>query len=87
MAYFGRISYSVFLVHFPICLMANAWLGQWAPKAPAWQALGMAGAWLASNLAGAWFHRHVESADLPAALRALATWAVRKAGFGPAQEP
>jgi peptidoglycan/LPS O-acetylase OafA/YrhL len=87
MAYFGRISYSVFLVHFPICLMANAWVGQWAPKAPAWQASGMAGAWLASNLAGAWFHRHVESADLPAALRGLATRVMRRAGFGQAREP
>jgi peptidoglycan/LPS O-acetylase OafA/YrhL len=84
--YFGRISYSVFLVHFPICLVANAWIGQWGPREPAWQACGMAGAWLVSNLAGAWFHRHVESADLPARFGALAARAARMASLGAARE-
>lgn len=89
--YFGRISYSVFLVHFPICLVANAWFGTLGPREPLWQAGGMVGAWLASNLAGAWFHRHVEAADLgPRLARWVARWmarAGRLAGMGAAREP
>lgn len=85
--YFGRISYSVFLVHFPICLVANACFGTLGPRAPSWQAAGMVGAWLASNLAGAWFHRYVETADFAAMLRGLRTRAAQLAGFGATREP
>ncbi|TWG84988.1 peptidoglycan/LPS O-acetylase OafA/YrhL [Cupriavidus gilardii J11] len=65
----GRISYSVFLVHFPVCLLANALMSRLAPAEPGWHAVGMLAAWLASNVAGALFHRHVESADPFGALR------------------
>lgn len=56
----GRISYAVFLVHFPISLLVNALFTAYAPLTPAWQALGMLMAWSASLLAGAAFHRWVE---------------------------
>jgi len=70
-AYFGRISYSVFLVHFPVCLVVNALVFHLAPGRPVINALGMLAAWVLSNVAGALFHRYVESASLPASLRAL----------------
>lgn len=61
-AYFGKISYSVFLVHFPVCLVVNALVFHLAPGRPVLNALGMVVAWTASNMAGGLFHRFVESA-------------------------
>ncbi|WP_265921230.1 acyltransferase family protein [Cupriavidus nantongensis] len=69
--YLGRISYSVFLVHFPVCLVVNALMSHLAPRQPVLNALGMAAAWALSNVAGAVFYRFVESAQPFAALRAL----------------
>ncbi|QBE64741.1 acyltransferase family protein [Pseudoduganella lutea] len=56
----GRISYAVFLVHFPVCLVLNAAFTRFVPLDPQWQLLGVAGAWAASLVAGAAFHRWVE---------------------------
>jgi peptidoglycan/LPS O-acetylase OafA/YrhL len=57
----GKISYSVFLIHFPVCLLVNAAFTHFAPAEPAWQLLGMLVAWASSLLAGAAFHRWVET--------------------------
>jgi peptidoglycan/LPS O-acetylase OafA/YrhL len=57
----GRISYSVFLIHFPVCLLVNAAFTRFVPAEPQWQALGMLTAWAASLLAGAVFFRCVET--------------------------
>lgn len=62
-ACFGRISYSVFLVHFPVLLVVNAVVHHLAPGQPLCNALGILFAWVASNLAGALFHRYVERRD------------------------
>jgi peptidoglycan/LPS O-acetylase OafA/YrhL len=59
-AYLGRISYSVFLVHFPVCLIVNAVVSRIAPGDPVAGATGMLVAWLASTGAGALFHRLIE---------------------------
>ena len=56
----GRISYSVFLVHFPVCLIVNAAFTRFAPAEPLVQACGMLLAWAASLAAGAAFHRWIE---------------------------
>jgi peptidoglycan/LPS O-acetylase OafA/YrhL len=56
----GRISYSVFLIHFPVCLLVNAAFTRFIPAEPVLQALGMLIAWSASLAAGAVFHRWVE---------------------------
>lgn len=56
----GKISYSVFLIHFPVCLLVNAAFTRFVPAEPQWQALGMVCAWGASMAAGAVFHRWVE---------------------------
>ncbi|SHN44155.1 Peptidoglycan/LPS O-acetylase OafA/YrhL, contains acyltransferase and SGNH-hydrolase domains [Duganella sacchari] len=56
----GKISYSVFLIHFPVCLLVNAAFTHFAPVEPAWQGLGMLTAWASSLLAGEAFHRWVE---------------------------
>lgn len=68
--YFGGVSYALFLVHFPVCLMVNAAFERFAPAGPASAALGVLSAWLASNLAADLFHRFIE---LP-----LARWQKRR---------
>lgn len=59
-SYLGRISYSVFLVHFPVCLVVNALFNRVAPGDPLVGAIGMVVAWGASVAAGALFYRLVE---------------------------
>jgi peptidoglycan/LPS O-acetylase OafA/YrhL len=56
----GRISYSIFLVHFPVCLLVNALFERFAPHSPGIQLGGMFAAWIASIAAGAVFYRQVE---------------------------
>lgn len=56
----GRISYSVFLIHFPVCLVVNAAFTRFAPASPSIQAAGMLIAWAASIAAGALFYRWIE---------------------------
>ncbi|PHV16023.1 GTP cyclohydrolase [Janthinobacterium sp. BJB1] len=56
----GRISYAVFLVHFPVSLLVNALFITYVPLEPEWQALGMLTAWGASLASGAAFYRWVE---------------------------
>ena len=60
-AYLGRISCSVFLLHFPLCLLVNAAIHRVAPDDPAAAAAGMLLAWAASSGAGALFYHYVEN--------------------------
>ncbi|WP_029043690.1 acyltransferase [Cupriavidus sp. WS] len=85
LAFFGRISYSVFLVHFPVCLVVNAVVFHLAPQQPVLNALGMVAAWLLSNVAGTLFHRYVESGAPLSAMR-QALWPTR-AGSAARRQP
>lgn len=58
--FLGKISYSVFLIHFPVSLLVNAAFTAFVPPEPALQAVGMLVAWAASLAAGALFHYWVE---------------------------
>lgn len=58
--YLGSISYALFLVHFPVCLVVNAAFQRYAPADPASAALGVLVAWLVSNIAADLFHRFIE---------------------------
>lgn len=60
-AYLGQISYSIFLVSFPVCLIVNALFSHFAVHDPTANALGMCIAWAASTAAGALFYHAVES--------------------------
>lgn len=84
LALFGRISYSVFLVHFPVCLLVNALVFHLAPNRPLLNALGMILAWLSSNAAGILFHRYIESTHPLRTLR-LALWPARAQPSQPRQ--
>lgn len=72
LAFLGRISYALFLVHFPIFMLINAVFTRFVPAVPELHALGLALAWLASIHAAALFHRYVE---VPAV-----AWATRPRG-------
>ena len=61
LAYLGKISYSVFLAHFPVILVINAAFSRLAPDSPMANAVGIVLAWAASIVAGAVFYRYVES--------------------------
>jgi peptidoglycan/LPS O-acetylase OafA/YrhL len=58
--YMAKISYSVFLVHFPVCLVVNAVFTRFVVEQAQWQALGAVMAWMASLVVGAGFCRWVE---------------------------
>ncbi|MDO9360552.1 MAG: acyltransferase family protein [Polaromonas sp.] len=57
----GERSYSIFLIHFPVCLLVNALVIQLWPGQLAANALGMLSAFGLSLLAGAFLYRTVES--------------------------
>ena len=59
--YLGRISYAVFLLHFPVCLVINAAFTEFVPAQPWPQALGMLLAWSCSVAVGALFHHVAEA--------------------------
>ena len=63
---FGRASYALFLVHFPICLLVNAAFSHLDPR---FSLLGILVAWGASNAAAFLFHRHVEERWTPRLMR------------------
>lgn len=65
-AFLGRTSYSLFLVHFPICLVVNAAWMRAGVDDPATAAAGMLSAWAASMLVAVLFHRFIEQQLLPA---------------------
>jgi peptidoglycan/LPS O-acetylase OafA/YrhL len=67
----GRISYSVFLIHFPVCLLVNAVVSHFWPTQLAANALGMLLAFVLSLLAGQGLYRWVESVPLRFAPRKL----------------
>jgi len=61
LAFLGQISYSVFLVHFPICLIVNALFVQLGFSSPGAAVFGLFFAWTASIAGGTLFYRWIES--------------------------
>lgn len=56
----GHVSYSVFLVHFAVCLLVNAVVARWWPASVAAGMLAMAGGFVLSVVAGGWLYQRVE---------------------------
>jgi len=56
----GNVSYSIFLVHFPVCLITNAAFARFIDTQPHLQAFGVVAAWVISIFAGVLFHHCVE---------------------------
>jgi peptidoglycan/LPS O-acetylase OafA/YrhL len=57
--YLARISFSLFLSHFPACLVVNAWLSRWS-LTPGQALAGMVAAWGVSVLMAILVHHLVE---------------------------
>lgn len=71
LARLSRISYSVFLVHFPLCLMVNAAVTYFFPTNPVINAAGLLIAVAVSIAGGSVFYRWVESYPFPTRARLL----------------
>lgn len=59
--YLGRIAYSLFLVHFPVFLLANGVFILLDLSGPLAGATGMVAAWATSLFAAAVFFRYIEA--------------------------
>lgn len=70
LAFLGQISYSLFLVHFPVLLLANGLYAQLEGSSPASAILGLILALAASIVAANYFYRWIES---PEASRRITT--------------
>lgn len=71
MSRLARISYSVFLVHFPLCLLVNAIFTGFFPTNPVINGIGMLVALGVSIAGGELFYRRIESRPLPTRVRLL----------------
>lgn len=60
LAFLGRISFSVFLIHYPVAMLVNAVVTRLWGATPDSAPAALAFAWAASVAAGALFHRQVE---------------------------
>ncbi|MCJ0762719.1 acyltransferase family protein [Variovorax terrae] len=76
----GQTSYSVFLVHFPVCLLVNLLVSRLWPTQPLANALGMLTAFVLSVLAGQLLHRGVEAR--PPSTRQVLQWMVGLMAIG-----
>ncbi|KQO15253.1 acyltransferase [Acidovorax sp. Leaf76] len=76
----GQMSYSVFLVHFAVCLLVNAVISRLWPESPVLNALGMLLAFALSLAAGRQLYLHVER-HVPSWTTAL-RWQVGLVGAG-----
>jgi len=61
LAHHGQHSYALFLVHFPVVLLLNAWVEPQAEPLGAWAAVYLLAAWLLSNVAALPFYRWIEA--------------------------
>ena len=59
-AMLGQMSYSLFLVHFPVCLVVNALFHRFVPPSPMAHLAGVGLAWASSLIAGWVFYHRVE---------------------------
>ena len=87
LAFLGKISYSVFLVHFPICLVCNALFAHFGFSSASAVVLGILFAWSASVLGGTLFYRWVESPPAMQRITGTLGWLGAKLAEGLRQLP
>lgn len=86
LVYLGRISYSVFLIHFPLCLVVNAVFFHFFPEQAIASLIGMTVALAASVGAGALLFKWVESRPMTNRKRLLAPAGFMVSGMLAAQQ-
>ncbi|MEJ5999800.1 acyltransferase family protein [Paucibacter soli] len=72
LAHHSQHSYALFLVHFPIVLLLNAWVEPQDQPLGAWAAVYLLAAWLLSNVAALPFYRWIEAPAARLRLKAAA---------------
>lgn len=60
-AWLGKISYSIFLIHYPVCVLVNTFVFRFAPNSARINLFGMFLAWMLSIAAGHFFYQYIES--------------------------
>ncbi len=60
-SYLGRMSYSLFLIHFPVLLLINAAFVRWVGTGPLLNLGGLVLAWIGCNLAAVVFYHLIEN--------------------------
>jgi len=78
LSFLGQISYSVFLVHFPVLLLANAVYTRLELDSPTSAILGLVAALTASLLAATVFYRWIESPAASQRITAALGWLLEK---------
>jgi peptidoglycan/LPS O-acetylase OafA/YrhL len=78
LGWLGKISFSVFLVHFPICLLANGLYVKFGLASASTAAIAMLLAWATSIGVAALFYRWVESPAASRRIAAALAWPVRR---------
>jgi peptidoglycan/LPS O-acetylase OafA/YrhL len=78
LAFLGQISYSVFLVHFPVLLLANAIFAHFEFESAGAAVTGLLLAWGASLVAATAFYRWVESPAASQRITAASAWLLDK---------
>lgn len=78
LAYLGRISYSLFLVHFPILLLANALYVRLGLSSPATAVLSLFFALTAALAAATLFYRWIESPEASRRITGALDWLLGK---------
>lgn len=78
LSFLGQISYSVFLVHFPVLLLANAVYTRLELDSPTSAIFGLVAALTASLLAATAFYRWIESPAASARITAALGWLFEK---------
>ncbi|MDB5992446.1 MAG: hypothetical protein JWQ10_3849 [Herbaspirillum sp.] len=61
LSYLGRISYSIFLIHYPLCLLVNAVFFIYFPQSASMNVLGMLTGVCVSVAGGALFFKYIEN--------------------------
>ncbi|RTL56392.1 MAG: acyltransferase [Rhodocyclaceae bacterium] len=85
LVFLGRISFSTFLVHFPVCLVVNAVFIRIFPENPVANTLGVLLAWVGSIGAGAVFEHFIHAVVTPQVEKIRHTARLRQqvsTGFG-----
>ena len=76
LAFLGQISYSLFLVHFPVLLLANTLYAQSGLHSPIATVLGLGLAWAASIGAATLFYRWIECPEASRRITTALGWLV-----------
>lgn len=78
LSYLGRISYSIFLIHYPLCLLVNAIFFAYFPQSASMNVLGMLTGVGVSVAGGGLFFKYIENGLL---IRSIGTMPLARTAY------